>query len=631
MKRWIPWLVLAAGAAADPAGATRGVENYPKVLEYSYGINELPDGEQEMLSWYDVLICMDRPETIASLREDNADQRFLWQLMPQYVDPMPSGGEPWWMPDTLWSIRRLMTVYAHENDWYMKDVGGEPVWDGTHYLLNWTRHCPVGTFGSAKGLRAAEWMASVALPTIALSGRYWDPWSWDSQTAYNGFIFEIFADCLGSYDWSNYEDADPDGDGEAEGVYHGCTSGGDQDPLSLLLREENEVFRDRLWAAFPDDFVFLINENNSYIGPAWIDEFSGMKLENWMREWTPVWHDWWDWFYGLTPPWSQENWGAGYAWAESELGKAVPDDRKGWDVSFIQVWHRSGVAEAENLRQVRWGLGTSMLGDGYFCYTADQRHPLWIDEFDYDFGAPLAGFHRELYGSDTLFVRFFDEGMVEVNPYDRTVNGVASRDSRFSFWLPVEDLSAETEAEHAVRVRWTAPVGEHHQADGYELRYATVPITIEGWDDATPYAGNPVSAPPGSPVSVLVDGLNGGQTYYFATRTRTRGRLEPLLGNQAETMLGEEQDTVPPGTIHGLQVLARGETWLDLSWTATGDDGDWGRATDQFLRFLADDLLEDESDWMRGQQADGLPPPAPPGSAEEFRLEGLEPGTEYGI
>ncbi len=530
-------------------GRDRG-QSYPKLLVYSSAIGHLPDATQDSLSWYDVLVCSDRPEVVASLRARNADLRLLWSLSPQFATPPDSAATPWWLPDTLWSPSRLIQHYAQKNDWYLRDTSGRPITDGSSFVLNWTRYCPPGVFGSSRGLRAAEWIARVALPGVAFSRQTQESWSWDSRSAYNGFIFEILADCLGSYGWEIYAQADPNRDGVADGVYSACSATGADDPLSVLMREENDLFYRDLDAAFPTDFVFLSNENNRYIGPAWCTRLSGMKLENWMRPSNPSWMDWWDWFYGLTPPWDPgENWGVGYAWTEAVYDRQTADSLKGWDLSFIQVWAEQDRSDEENLRQMRLGLGTAMLGDGYFAFTRDQRYPLWQREFDWDFGPPLGPFARELPSrGDSLYVRFFRRGMVEVNPNDSVESGVPARDSRFTFWLPVQDLAAEITPGRNARVTWTTPAGEENDADFYELRYAMAPITLDTWDSAMPYAGNPVVATPGSPVSVTILGLRPGAEYHFAVRAHTRGRPEPTLSNEAWVRSPSVQNDLHPST-----------------------------------------------------------------------------------
>ncbi len=615
-----------------PASGTRKAENYPKVLVYSSAIGQLPEATQDSLSWYDVLVSYDRPEVIRSLRTRNPGLRCLWSIQPQFATP-PAGENPWWLPDTLWSASRLVQLYAERNNWYLRDTSGQPITDGSAYALNWTRYCPAGTFGSSKGLRPAEWIASVALPQIALSGRYWDAWSWNSHTAYNGIMFEILADCLGSYGWRTYAQADPNQDGVAEGVYSACSTNGSNDPLSVLMREENEIFYARLRAAFPADFVFVMNENNRFIGPAWRTQLSGMKLENWMRSTNSSWNDWWDWFYGLTPPWLPgDNWGSGYAWAESAFDGPAPAELRGWDLSFIQVWKEPGRPDSDNRRQMRWGLGTAMLGDGYFAYTKDQKYPLWQPEFDWDFGTPLGGYTRELQASgDTLYVRLFSRGMVEVNPYSEDLAGVPSRDSRFTFWLPVQDLAAHAIDGQSIEATWTAPDGSQNDADSFELRYSTAPIILENWAAAVPYSGGPITAPPGSAVTVTIEDLDAGKSYFLAVRTKTRGRREPLLSNGVQVNTPVLLDLTPPRSITDLHVPAAGQNWIQLAWTAPGDDGASGTATRYLLRYLADESIVTVQDWNRATPAGGLPSPRPAGAAESYFLSGLSPGHSYGI
>jgi hypothetical protein len=65
---------------ASPAAGTRKHENYPRLLVYSSAIGQLPAATQDSLSWYDVLVCYDRPEVIRSLRARNPELRCLWSV-----------------------------------------------------------------------------------------------------------------------------------------------------------------------------------------------------------------------------------------------------------------------------------------------------------------------------------------------------------------------------------------------------------------------------------------------------------------------------------------------------------------------------------------------------------------------
>jgi hypothetical protein len=617
---------------APSIGLARAPGEYPKLIAYSHGMNGLPAAVRDTIARYDVVVCPDRPEIIADLRSRNPGQRYLWEIQPQYVVPPDSSANPWWMPDTLWSLTRLCQYYAWKNNWYLRDTDGVPLTDGISWYINWTQYCPVGTFGSAKGLRASQWIASVAMPEIALSHRYWDTWSWDSHTAYNGIMFEILADCLGSYgNLGALSRADPNRDGIPEGVSHTCSMGGDSDPLSVLFRAENEDFYARLSEALPVDFVFTINENSSKVGPWWRTKMNGMKFENWMND-DSSWVDWWDWFYGMTPPWLPgENWGAGYAWTETAFDKAVPDSMKGWDLSYVQAIWNNGKSQEQNRQHMRYGLGTTLLGDGYFAFGRDERYPLWPPEFDWNFGTPIGDYSSELHQGQSLYVRKFTRGMVEVNPNAGILNGVPPADSRFTFWLPVQDLHCDPLGPHSIRATFTAPHGDHNDADSYEIRYATFQITNENWDSASQYSGNPIIVPPLTPVTATLEGLDSGTSYSVAIRTHTGGRPEPYLSNPSGATTGFPPDTIPPGTIENLHATGGSQIWIDLAWTAPGDDGSIGTATQYQLRYLHGEVVDTEEKWARAIQATNLPTPSGAGTMETYRLEGLAPAQTYGV
>ena len=234
-------------------------------------------------------------------------------------------------------------------------------------------------------------------------------------------------------------------------------------------------------------------------------------------------------------------------------------------------------------------------------------------------------------GLDTLYVRLFDQGMVEVNPNLIAIDEIPPQDTRFTFWMPVQDLDATDFGPNRMRVEWTSPHGEEASPDSFELRYASTPITMETWDDATPYPGNPIEADPGQPISIVISGVPGGQSYYLATRSHTRGRLEPILSNTAETQVNGSSDLIPPGQISDPRSTRDEPRAISLVWTAQGDDGNVGTATRTIMRYLADAPIATELDWIRGSAVNGLPAPPPAGSADGFRISGLDADRLYGI
>jgi len=67
---------------------------------------------------------------------------------------------------------------------------------------------------------------------------------------------------------------------------------------------------------------------------------------------------------------------------------------------------------------------------------------------------------------------------------------------------------------------WTAPGddGQRGQAAGYDLRFATIPVTEANFGQAMPIAGVPAPGVSGSSESFTAAGLAAGATYYFALK-----------------------------------------------------------------------------------------------------------------
>lgn len=620
---------------ASPAQAVRKVENYPKVALYTSQVGAMTDASIDTLSWYDLVLSPESPWNVGRIRAKNSDIKLFFPWMPQNIVKW-SEGQTYWYPDTTWSPIRLAQFYADRNDWYLRDVHGNriPEWFG--YAANWTKYCPKGTYGTSKGKTYVEWIIEVVLPRITKGGGDWQPWGPES-TAYNGLMFEVLVDCLGSFDWRTYQYADPDRDGIAEGVFAPCSGGGWDDSLSVLYREQNDYFHEHLYEAVPDDLPVCINGANKFINPEWWTDLSGMKLESWMSWPNPPFQDWWDHFYGFKDPGNSVEWGPGYQWTEQNLHHSG-DESEGWDNTILQVWDRTGWTPTQFARMKRFGLGTTLLGDGYFCLTKENTGLLWQSEYEWDLGAPLDDFEKEVHiigaARDTLYVRRFAKGSVEVNPYQFQVNGVTPQDARFGFWQPVSNLTVERDGTSAT-LHWTAPGSIQFPVESMELRYHTSPITPDNWEDATPFAGNPLTGGAGSSMQVTVPGLEGGHTWFFRLRNRVNTRLEPEGSNQVSVFVPGTPpvpDEVPPAAIQNLAALSVEENRVRLVWTAPGDDGNSGRATSYLARRRTGAAITSESEWSAATPiVSGVPTPATAGAAEAFWVTGLSPSTSYGF
>jgi hypothetical protein len=86
-------------------------------------------------------------------------------------------------------------------------------------------------------------------------------------------------------------------------------------------------------------------------------------------------------------------------------------------------------------------------------------------------------------------------------------------------------------------------------------------------------------------------------------------------------------DPVDPDPVDDLAVTGTGVHTVDLSWTATGDDGNTGRATNYDVRYSTSTITA--ANWSSATQAGGEPSPGNPGATENFTVTGLQSGTTY--
>jgi chitodextrinase len=626
-------LLLAAALSPGAHAGRGGAVTYPKVATYVYQVGQFTPAQRETLSWFDVVTCRERPDVIADMRARNPQQRILHRSMPQNISA-DNEDQTFWHADTAWCLIRLCQFYAMRNDWYLYDTAGRRIADWDGYAANWTRYCPRGTYGTSRGMTYAEWYINVALPQIAYRSPAWERWGWGSG-AYDGIAWEVFFDCPACCEPGQFRDADPDRDGQAEGIAGDCWDGGFEDSLSILYRETNVAFRERMQKTLAPDLVVNINRGGTHLNPPWAWKLNGLKLEDWRPVRTNPAKSWWSWMYGRRSAWSFI--GDGYQFAERYMHPTGIDEREGWDLTWLMVWTRGQAwSDAYRQRMQRWGLGTTLLGDGYFIFTVDQHYPKWLPSFDWDFGAAVEDYQRELYGADTLYVRRFEQGFVEVNPNPVPIQGVAGEDARFAFWLTVDDLAVESAAPDGVTLTWLVPDGELNQIQRSEVRYATWPITPQTWETATPAAAGPAQGAPGERLHYAVTGLDPETRYYFALRNTVFGRAEPGLSNVVDAVTGEapgqEEDHAPPSGLSDLRSPGRGTSWVQLTWTATGDDGTVGVADHYLVRRLAGRPIAGESDWALAVPVTaGVPAPAAPGTAQGVRVEGLVSGTTYGF
>src|SRR5262245_45461992 len=106
----------------------------------------------------------------------------------------------------------------------------------------------------------------------------------------------------------------------------------------------------------------------------------------------------------------------------------------------------------------------------------------------------------------------------------------------------------------------------------------------------------------------------------LAGKCLTGGRLNAFL-----TIA--EPDTIPPGMVNNLFASDFGSNTIELHWTATGDDGNVGRASSYEIRYSTSPIT-DLTSFLAGTLVPG-PNPQPAGSSENTIATGLAFSTPY--
>jgi hypothetical protein len=86
-------------------------------------------------------------------------------------------------------------------------------------------------------------------------------------------------------------------------------------------------------------------------------------------------------------------------------------------------------------------------------------------------------------------------------------------------------------------------------------------------------------------------------------------------------------DITPPAAVTDLRVSGITTHSITLTWTAPGDDGNIGTASQYDVRYSTSPITE--TNWGSATQALGEPTPSVAGSTENFMVTGLSPGTTY--
>lgn len=181
-----------------------------------------------------------------------------------------------------------------------------------------------------------------------------------------------------------------------------------------------------------------------------------------------------------------------------------------------------------------------------------------------------------------------------------------------------------------ITLTWTAPGddGNSGTATTYIIKYSASAITTDAlFNAAADVTGEPAPAIAGTSQYMIVTGLTGGQTYYFAMKTQDEVPNTSALSNCVSAIAAMAPDTTPPAAVTDLNASGITSTSVVLGWTAPGNDWTVGQAASYDIRWSTADITD--ANWVSATQATGVPTPLPAGTIQLFTVIGLNPSTTY--
>ncbi|MFH1958338.1 MAG: lamin tail domain-containing protein [bacterium] len=216
----------------------------------------------------------------------------------------------------------------------------------------------------------------------------------------------------------------------------------------------------------------------------------------------------------------------------------------------------------------------------------------------------------------------------------------------------INDLSALAGTEHGcVNLAWTAAGDDGttgNNAGGYyAVRFATYSVSNNATAWWNEHSSNQKTFTEvhslGQTENKTVDGLTAGDTYYFAAKAYDSSRNESDIDTMALSSTTQARafayqpppDGVAPSAISDLTALPGSNTGeINLAWTAPGDDGTTGTASQYEIKCSSTGNIADETDYDAAQNFSGfsrspVPQPSDSGTEESFTVTGLMSGVTY--
>ncbi|HJX13165.1 MAG TPA: carboxypeptidase regulatory-like domain-containing protein, partial [Dehalococcoidales bacterium] len=136
-----------------------------------------------------------------------------------------------------------------------------------------------------------------------------------------------------------------------------------------------------------------------------------------------------------------------------------------------------------------------------------------------------------------------------------------------------------------------------------------------------------VTVPPGPGYTVVVN-APGFATANQTNITATQGSPVTVPFTLEPPPQAPPQDSTPPANVTDLAAVSTTYDSVTLAWTAPGDDASTGQAAQYEIRYAATSI-GDATAWDNATPAQGVAPPQPAGSSENFTVSALTDNTTY--
>ena len=167
--------------------------------------------------------------------------------------------------------------------------------------------------------------------------------------------------------------------------------------------------------------------------------------------------------------------------------------------------------------------------------------------------------------------------------------------------------------------------GNEGQAAMYDVRWSTEEIDEGNWDAANRVTNAPTPKPAGEVEQFRVYNLPSGRDVYFALKTYDEALNVSGMCDNAVGTTGTEY--VAPAEVDDLMATAISDTEFLLTWTAPGDDGWLGTASEYDIRY--DRVRLTPFAFSTATEVTGEPAPKPAGETDSCVVTGLDPDRNY--